>query len=93
MGYRRSSVWGIEFGGLRFTPSELGKCLVAKTPPRGLSHLEPILLAINRRNCRFGSLAPFRSVFTAWLGLLGLTAVWVPETRPWSLTCRDAGRC
>ena len=19
--------------------------------------------------------------------------VWVPETRPWSLTCRDAGRC
>ena len=20
-------------------------------------------------------------------------AVWVPETRPWSLTCRDAGRC
>ena len=22
-----------------------------------------------------------------WRGL------WVPETRPWSLTCRDAGRC
>ena len=21
------------------------------------------------------------------------TALWVPETRPWSLTCRDAGRC
>ena len=20
-------------------------------------------------------------------------ALWVPETRPWSLTCRDAGRC
>ena len=19
--------------------------------------------------------------------------LWVPETRPWSLTCRDAGRC
>ena len=23
----------------------------------------------------------------------GLPPVWVPETRPWSLTCRDAGRC
>ena len=22
-----------------------------------------------------------------------LEALWVPETRPWSLTCRDAGRC
>ena len=21
------------------------------------------------------------------------TSLWVPETRPWSLTCRDAGRC
>ena len=20
-------------------------------------------------------------------------SLWVPETRPWSLTCRDAGRC
>ena len=20
-------------------------------------------------------------------------ALWVPETRPWPLTCRDAGRC
>ena len=32
MGYRRSSVWGIEFSGLRCTPSELGKCLVANIP-------------------------------------------------------------
>ena len=22
-----------------------------------------------------------------------LANLWVPETRPWSLTCRDAGRC
>ena len=22
-----------------------------------------------------------------------IPALWVPETRPWSLTCRDAGRC
>ena len=22
-----------------------------------------------------------------------LRTLWVPETRPWSLTCRDAGRC
>ena len=25
---------------------------------------------------------------TGWL-----VTLWVPETRPWSLTCRDAGRC
>ena len=23
----------------------------------------------------------------------GQLSVWVPETRPWSLTCRDADRC
>ena len=23
----------------------------------------------------------------------GAVRLWVPETRPWSLTCRDAGRC
>ena len=28
---------------------------------------------------------------TGWA--LTLLALWVPETRPWSLTCRDAGRC
>ena len=22
-----------------------------------------------------------------------LATLWLPETRPWSLTCRDAGRC
>ena len=22
-----------------------------------------------------------------------VSCLWVPETRPWSLTCRDAGRC
>ena len=26
-------------------------------------------------------------------GILAVLIVWVPETRPWSLTCRDAGRC
>ena len=32
---------------------------------------------------------------TRELGEVPLVAfgVWVPETRPWSLTCRDAGRC
>ena len=24
---------------------------------------------------------------------LAVLRLWVPETRPWSLTCRDAGRC
>ena len=25
--------------------------------------------------------------------LPAVVCLWVPETRPWSLTCRDAGRC
>ena len=31
--------------------------------------------------------------FLALTGLLLGLYLWVPETRPWSLTCRDAGRC
>ena len=33
-----------------------------------------------RQGCRGGAAA-------------GVGSLWVPETRPWSLTCRDAGRC
>ena len=45
MGYRRPFGWGIAFEGLVFPLWLQGKRLVAKTPPRGLSHLGPILLA------------------------------------------------
>ena len=34
-----------------------------------------------------------RAVKDAALAALATRRVWVPETRPWSLTCRDAGRC
>ena len=37
MGYRGRSRWGIASARLRFTPAELGKCLVANSPPRGAS--------------------------------------------------------
>ena len=34
-----------------------------------------------------------RSLLAAIAAAPARPSLWVPETRPWSLTCRDAGRC
>ena len=36
---------------------------------------------------------PVIEALCAELVTAGAATLWVPETRPWSLTCRDAGRC
>ena len=46
-------------------------------------------LALCSIAARFGR--PGTPTDQAWIETL--FGLWVPETRPWSLTCRDAGRC
>ena len=63
--------------------NEVGSGIVpADTVTRGFRDL---LGSINQRMAQRAD--------AAYLYVAGRLILWVPETRPWSLTCRDAGRC
>ena len=48
----------------------------------------PVLLVMSDNGPQMSSGTTREFMALCWLATL-----WVPKTRPWSLTCRDAGRC
>ena len=68
------------------SPSTSATSATTASPPRQrhVSHMKPKLRTTTASSPPDNDQQPHKT---------SRTRLWVPETRPWSLTCRDVGRC
>ena len=71
-----------EMPGLAINPEDARDCRQLRVPTPGAELLVALGWISKRADARLRDVAA-----------VGLIWVWVPETRPWSLTCRYADRC